>query len=179
MIPRTLWLLPALVACGSVQTHSLAPFALDNPRSMLWSELEDDGSNEGAALVVLSSEKIDCATVVDKPFNEAIFDGTRSGTGVVVLFTQSTNQGSLPAWEGPWTRLGAVVPSEAKPNAGHRRMELLGFADGLLYEVPFEGMQAELSDVDDVVRGAFDSQWWSGGFKADRCGEFSSGSAGY
>lgn len=159
----------AATGCSSgLHTVGEAPFRATAKR-VLWSVGSENDDAYGAALLVLSNDKLDCDAFTGS-YEETLQQIVASGSGIGFLLEGSAYAGSVvPDWVGLWSDDGGVAFEE--PYASDRYLYPFMYENGFLYDVYGGGTQwLQLDEADaDGVKGEFRTKWWWGTVKAEGC----------
>lgn len=154
------------MACSSIHSASDAPFALEKIRASLWAV--DEAQAFSTAILLLSSERVDCNEVEGKTGQEVLDSTAVAGTGLLFVLSADV-PGSALDWAGTYTAYGAYSPDA--DGDGYRELYVAGVQDGWLYENYDETSWLRIDEIDgERVRGEFWHPWWWGKVKADVCG---------
>jgi hypothetical protein len=167
---RWWWVVLASGCGGGVHTSKDAPFDVKAVKSAIWSEGGENDAQYQSALLLLSTEKIECGAVEGKPVSEVLDELTRAGSGLWFGFEQVVADGGAALeWTGTWMADGDLPGSEIW---GYRSIEANAFETGVIYGLPSDdGPWVRLDEVEgEGVKGEFWTPFWRGRFDAESCG---------
>ncbi len=164
-------LLTLLLACtgAQVKNSANAPFSVSGSAAV-WAVSSENDADEGEAILLLSDGQSDCDALTKGNLLNDIDDTDIEGTGLMFAFMQE-DAGS--DFTGLWMS-GYAYGSDG----AERSMVMLPFADGFFYISYgwYYGVGSttwvRIDKDDDKVSGEFASDYWSGSFSAENCGEW-------
>lgn len=168
-----LWFL----ACTPASTPSAsadAPFDIGRLVSQKWIVDPDTDAEDGQGILVLSTKDLDCGelSTAGDDLDELVLDG--EGILFYIGYNSWGDNQHGEDWTGLW--MGGYAYSGTR---GERMMYSLAFSDGFLYFLDgyyssYFGSSSWLrvDSADDGLKGSYQTNYWSGDFKADSCGKW-------
>jgi hypothetical protein len=159
---------------NSIETRGDPPFEIASARSVLWAQDPETSSEEGEAALVISDDEMGCEAITAQNMYYDIEEVMLEGQGLMfVLEYDSWGSAEQPLdWEGLW------MTGYGMGGGAERMMYPLAFSDGFLY---FLGGYYGIGDsswlridtwAEDGVRGSYSTEYWSGNFDAQNCGDW-------
>jgi hypothetical protein len=174
----------SLAGCShpGIVTADDAPFSLDGAKSVLWALNGSSTPRQGGALLIVSDGDVTCEDLDGRDLAVLTSDVLSSGSGLAFTLGYYVwgNQGAVVD-DRLFMGVTSVSGSNSLAEPGLQRyLSFSAFSGGFGFAVS-NGTSAWLrvDEVGDDIHGAFDTGYWSGGFKATNCGLWDSGDTGF
>ncbi len=175
--PTILALALTIGACDAdndITSHGNPPFEISKATSVLWAEDPGNTPREGWAVLIISDEQLGCDAITSQDFYWNLDEVVLEGQGLMFLlgFDSYGTSGTTLDWEGLWMS-GYAFGSDAD-----KALYTFAFSDGFLYFLGGYYGMGDSSWLDVVayasggVSGSYSSDYWSGDFHADHCGDW-------
>jgi len=159
---------------GSIHTTGDPPFDISKARSVLWAQDPDTDEYEGMAALVISEQAMDCEALTTRNLYNNLDQLMFEGQGLMFLIEYDSwgNDAQPQDFEGLW------MSGYAYGQGGERSMFPMAFSDGFLYFLGGWYGMGSTSWLDIVayasggVSGNYSTEYWSGDFHAENCGEW-------
>lgn len=165
-----------LMACNSNAPTSSAdaPFDISKLASERWIIDPRTDGEDGTAILVLSTEELPCGALstAGDDLDELVLNG--QGLLFMLEYGSWGDQEHGEDWSGLW--MGGYGYSAER---GARNMMSLAFSDGFIYFLDgyYSGYfgsstWVNIETAGESVSGDYNTNFWSGSFEADSCGEW-------
>jgi hypothetical protein len=177
---------------GSASTTA-APWEMGDLSNAVWVTDPDNDRRDGNAVLILSSNPLDCDTVTEVDDEWEMVQTLGEGNGLMFFFEYDNyqtggggdddveeevldDQAPSPAdpgedWEGLWMGGYGMAADESV----QRSMASLAFHDGFVYVLDYYGGGSWLridTMTDGAPAGEYNAVYWTGTFAAENCGEW-------